>query len=118
MVGAYILVSITIWIVARFSPREWREIELCDDCLLERFSYICDGQDECSTLHSNDGSSGFGSQAIQQEIVDDDDEHMHHHFENECILDVLQNDFTIGNSFWFAIGSLMQQGSDLNLKVF
>ena len=27
---------------------------------------------------------------------------------------VVQNDFTLANSFWFAVGTLMQQGSDLN----
>lgn len=32
-------------------------------------------------------------------------------------LEMLENDFTIANSFWFAIGTLMQQGSDLNPKV-
>ncbi|XP_072394933.1 glutamate receptor ionotropic, kainate 2 [Diabrotica undecimpunctata] len=62
MVAGYVLVSLTIWIAARVSPKEWREIEPCED------------------------------------------------------LDVLENGFTLGNSFWFAIGSLMQQGSDLNPK--
>ncbi|XP_050513026.1 glutamate receptor ionotropic, kainate 2-like [Diabrotica virgifera virgifera] len=64
MVVGYVLVSLTIWIAARVSPKEWREIEPC---------------------HNN-------------------------------YLDVLENGFTLGNSFWFAIGSLMQQGSDLNPK--
>ena len=27
---------------------------------------------------------------------------------------IVQNDFTLANSFWFAVGTLMQQGSDLN----
>lgn len=27
------------------------------------------------------------------------------------------NDFSLANSFWFAVGTLMQQGSDLNPKV-
>ena len=27
---------------------------------------------------------------------------------------VVQNDFTLANSFWFTVGTLMQQGSDLN----
>lgn len=106
--------------MARFSPREWREIELCDDCLFEKFSNNCDGHDEYSPLGPDDGSSGFGSQAIhhhEEDLLEDhDDQQPHYH--SECILDVLQNDFTIGNSFWFAIGSLMQQGSDLDLKVF
>jgi len=60
---AYILVSLTIWIVARFSPHEWANPHPCVD-------------------------TGF----------------------------VVQNDFTLANSFWFAVGTLMQQGSDLNPK--
>lgn len=55
---AYILVSITIWIVARFSPYEWASPNPCE---------------ETADL-------------------------------------VFQNDFTLPNSFWFAIGTLMQQG--------
>ena len=27
------------------------------------------------------------------------------------------NEFSLGNSFWFTVGTLMQQGSDLNPKV-
>ena len=54
---AYVLVSITIWIVARFSPYEWAHPHPCVDTGL-----------------------------------------------------VFQNDFTLPNSFWFAIGTLMQQG--------
>lgn len=55
---AYVLVSITIWIVARFSPYEWASPDPCED------------------------TAGL----------------------------VFQNDFTLPNSFWFAIGTLMQQG--------
>ena len=55
---AYVLVSITIWIVARFSPYEWAYPHPCED------------------------TGGL----------------------------VYQNDFTLPNSFWFAIGTLMQQG--------
>lgn len=38
------------------------------------------------------------------------------HHETELMS--IDNDFTLTNSFWFAIGTLMQQGSDLNPKVF
>lgn len=31
--------------------------------------------------------------------------------------DTVSNQFSFGNSFWFTIGTLMQQGSDLNPKV-
>uniref|UniRef100_A0AAR5PP96 Glutamate receptor ionotropic, kainate 2-like n=1 Tax=Dendroctonus ponderosae TaxID=77166 RepID=A0AAR5PP96_DENPD len=61
--SAYVLVSITIFVVARFSPYEWQSPHPCD-------------------------------------------------FENEQ----LKNQFTLANSFWFTIGTLMQQGSDLNPK--
>ncbi|XP_059470886.1 glutamate receptor ionotropic, kainate 2 isoform X8 [Neocloeon triangulifer] len=68
MLGAYVLVSLTIWVVARFSPYEWRVPEPC--CL------------------------GV--------------------LEPEAEPEVYENDFTLSNSFWFTIGTLMQQGSDLN----
>ncbi|XP_065350068.1 glutamate receptor ionotropic, kainate 2 isoform X2 [Cloeon dipterum] len=68
MLGAYVLVSLTIWVVARFSPYEWRIPEPC--CL----------------------------NALEQESEPE----------------VYENDFTLSNSFWFTIGTLMQQGSDLN----
>ena len=55
---AYVLVSITIWIVARFSPYEWAHPDPCED-----------------------------TQGL-----------------------IYQNEFTLPNSFWFAIGTLMQQG--------
>lgn len=62
--SAYVLVSITMFIVARFSPYEWQNPHPCE-------------------------------------------------IENETI----ENQFSMPNSFWFTIGTLMQQGSDLNPKV-
>jgi hypothetical protein len=38
-----------------------------------------------------------------------------HHNATELIC--LKNDFTLKNSFWFTLGTLLQQGSDLNPKV-
>lgn len=64
VLSAYILVSITMFVVARFSPYEWHNPHPCD---------------------------------IENEIV--------------------ENQFSFANSFWFTIGTLMQQGSDLNPKV-
>ncbi|XP_068900422.1 glutamate receptor ionotropic, kainate 2-like isoform X3 [Tenebrio molitor] len=61
--SAYVLVSITMFVVARFSPYEWHNPHPCD-------------------------------------------------FENELV----ENQFSLANSFWFTIGTLMQQGSDLNPK--
>lgn len=64
VLAAYVLVSITMFIVARFSPYEWHNPHPCD-------------------------------------------------LEN----DLIENQFSLANSFWFTIGTLMQQGSDLNPKV-
>ncbi|XP_071541831.1 glutamate receptor ionotropic, kainate 2-like isoform X8 [Panulirus ornatus] len=63
VLAAYVLVSITMFIVARFSPYEWYNPHPCAQ-------------------------------------------------EN----DIVENQFSLSNSFWFTIGTLMQQGSDLNPK--
>jgi hypothetical protein len=83
--GAYVIVSLTIWVVARFSPYEWSEPNTCDageggECTCSPPSTVSDSQAATALL-------------------------------------VIENDFTLGNSFWFTIGTLMQQGSDLNPKV-
>ncbi|XP_037925932.1 glutamate receptor ionotropic, kainate 2 isoform X1 [Hermetia illucens] len=63
VLAAYVLVSITMYTVARFSPYEWHNPHPCN-----------------------------------------------------TESDITENQFTIANSFWFTIGTLMQQGSDLNPK--
>ncbi|GLV33810.1 uncharacterized protein CBL_11303 [Carabus blaptoides fortunei] len=63
VLAAYMLVSLTMFVVARFSPYEWHNPHPCD-------------------------------------------------MENEMV----ENQFSLANSFWFTIGTLMQQGSDLNPK--
>lgn len=113
MLGSYVLVSITMWIVARFSPLEWKEPELCDECLLEAFDVQCkEPSCECSSF-------GVNSDVVSDKrCVCCDDDFSGKPFLNESpILEVRENDFTAGNSFWFGIGTLMQQGSDLNPKV-
>ncbi|XP_023709948.1 glutamate receptor ionotropic, kainate 2 isoform X5 [Cryptotermes secundus] len=64
VLAAYVLVSITMFVVARFSPYEWHNPHPCD---------------------------------VDNHLV--------------------ENQFSLANSFWFTIGTLMQQGSDLNPKV-
>lgn len=83
MVAAYVVVSFTIWLVARFSPKEWT-LSPCS----------CSGS------------------AHAEPFDDKETPLLRYTYEH-----VLQNDFTLGNAFWFTIGSLMQQGSDLNPKV-
>lgn len=61
VIAAYLVVSFTIFILARFSPYEWYNPHPCN-------------QDT----------------------------------------DTVMNSFTLSNSFWFTVGTLMQQGSDIN----
>ncbi|XP_076356975.1 glutamate receptor ionotropic, kainate 2-like isoform X2 [Tachypleus tridentatus] len=63
VLAAYILVSCTMFIVARFSPYEWKNPH---SCILET--------------------------------------------------DIMENQFSLSNSFWFTIVTLMHQGSDINPK--
>ncbi|CAI6362581.1 unnamed protein product [Macrosiphum euphorbiae] len=67
---AYVVVSVTLYIVAKFSPYEWE-----DQTSGKLFS-----------------SPNLGTNVSQL------------------------NRFTLSNSFWFTIGSLMQQGSDISPK--
>lgn len=62
---AYACVSLTMFLVSRFSPYEWGNTHPC----------------------------GAGEAGL------------------------IRNQFSLGNSFWFTVGTLMQQGSDLNPKV-
>lgn len=65
---AYVVVSVTLYVVARFSPYEWED--------------------------------GKTFSVPDQETIPSN-----------------LNRFTLSNSFWFTIGSLMQQGSDISPKV-
>ncbi|GLG95609.1 Glutamate receptor 1 [Gryllus bimaculatus] len=79
ILAVYILVSLTTWTVARFSPYEWRSPA----------SWQVSEQQQ--------------QQLLQAPCCSDD-----------CSASSLfvENDFTLSNSFWFAISTLMQQGSD------
>ncbi|XP_025205516.1 glutamate receptor ionotropic, kainate 2 isoform X1 [Melanaphis sacchari] len=67
---AYIVVSVTLYVVAKFSPYEWED--------------------------QNSGKL-FSSPILETNMPQ-------------------LNRFTLSNSFWFTIGSLMQQGSDISPK--
>lgn len=64
VLAAYLLVSFTLFVMARFSPYEWNNpMPLHQDC------------------------------------------------------DILENQFSVSNSFWFITGTFLRQGSGLNPKV-
>ncbi|KAK0079180.1 hypothetical protein PV326_008895, partial [Microctonus aethiopoides] len=128
MLGAYAMVSITMWIVARLSPYEWVEPAPCPSCKCP-LQYNEWGVQPCrvtqcafrvTTLHevvaSNYCAYPFrttwrgphfnqGSHVSALEPESDD-----------IPLPRTVNEFNLANSFWFAVGTLMQQGSDLNPK--
>lgn len=107
MLGAYVLVSLTIWVVARFSPYEWCYPAPCghDHHDLEDYDH--------SHGHVHTHDLVYNHVHTHDHDHDDDDPYSPH----IASLLVVENDFTLANSFWFAIGTLMQQGSDLNPKV-
>lgn len=74
VLAAYILVSLTMFVVARFSPNEWRLSHPCIAAMDPHYS--ADGDDN----------------------------------------NKLENQFSMANSFWFTIVTLMHQGCDLNPK--
>ncbi|XP_074101156.1 glutamate receptor IB isoform X2 [Cotesia typhae] len=85
VIFSYIGVSIVLFIVSRFSPYEWRLIQLSS---------------------GGDPSLGRGDPSLQ---------HPHQnqtslHSPNPC----MANDFSILNSMWFSLGAFMQQGCDIS----
>ena len=64
VMAAYVLVSFTMFVMARFSPYEWNNPHPCN---------------------------------IESDVV--------------------ENQFSVSNSFWFITGTLLRQGSGLNPKV-
>lgn len=152
--AAYVLVSLTLWLVARFSPFEWHPTGLQASCIAygrlrqssappppatatptvaaavvfaaaasrrrrpdayeqqqqlvrETLFRLLDASDRHNdepdvAADGDDGDDGVGGDADA--------------FDNAELI-CIENNFTLNNSFWFAIGTLMQQGSDLNPKV-
>lgn len=100
IVLAYVLVSLSMWVVARFTPYEWHDgVGACPDC---------------NRMPSHSHHNPYGSP----------DQHLNQlsslglsGLNGDSLLGV-SNNFSLGNSFWFTIGTLMQQGSDLNPKVY
>ncbi|XP_016944006.2 glutamate receptor ionotropic, kainate 2 isoform X1 [Drosophila suzukii] len=136
----YVFVSICIWIVARLSPIEWVNSKppcsmACDHILREIQKENCyDEQLELThkkRLSEHDEEVYLNSAhkiSKPNDYVERDDTLCGHGtlplpLSNEADEDVpdentvdlvrIQNNFTLKNSFWFAIGALMQQGSDL-----
>jgi ionotropic kainate glutamate receptor 2 len=114
---AYVLVSLSMWVVARFTPYEWHD-NVNGSGLGSRCHHC---------HHYLSGSISGGINQIMQQQQQQQNHH-HHQQQHQLNHDALfssdqpvlasSNDFSLANSFWFTIGTLMQQGSDLNPKVF
>ncbi|XP_057333872.1 glutamate receptor 1-like isoform X2 [Microplitis mediator] len=86
VIFSYIGVSIVLFIVSRFSPYEWRLIQLNsggDPSLM--------GRGDPNLQHPHPTQTSLHSQ-------------------NPC----MANDFSILNSMWFSLGAFMQQGCDIS----
>lgn len=181
---AYMFVSLTMWIVARFSPFEWEiatstkvkrvsrrvreyfvddcecdhdtaaERQCCEDDIIEEFDQNCDhcaseyfhnyhssyaadfhscteADDDCATDGDDERSIDEALLSCRQELqpltksnneinqIDYDDGHFFDECTNESEIELttFHNNFTLINSFWYTIGTLMA-GSDLHPKVF
>ncbi|XP_037716050.1 glutamate receptor ionotropic, kainate 2 isoform X3 [Drosophila subpulchrella] len=136
----YVFVSICIWIVARLSPIEWVNSKppcsmACDHILREIQKENCydeqleltqkkrlsehDEEVYLNSAHKISKPNEFverddtlcGRGTLPLPLSNEADEDVPD--ENTVDLVRIQNNFTLKNSFWFAIGALMQQGSDL-----
>ena len=106
---AYVLVSLSMWVVARFTPYEWHD-NVNGSGLGSRCHHC---------QHHLTGSIGGINQILQLQQQQQQQQLNHDvFFNNEHPVLASSNDFSLANSFWFTIGTLMQQGSDLNPKVF
>ncbi|KQS21444.1 uncharacterized protein Dere_GG16408, isoform B [Drosophila erecta] len=135
----YIFVSISIWIVARLSPIEWVNSKppcsmACDHILREiqkvngfdeqlelinkqkmsnndeiYLSTYCKIKNSTNYVEYDDTTCDHGTLPLPlpNDVNEEDSD------DNTVDLVRIQNNFTLKNSFWFAIGALMQQGSDL-----
>lgn len=124
ILGAYILVSLTMWVVAKFSPYEWIEHHQCphtfqsSDINLHEFEEFPeqnfhDDPVACNHNHFNDNFS----EIFELNSEPDFEEYVCEDASNSVEFKWTENDFDLCNSFWFSIGSLMQQENDRTLKV-
>ncbi|KAH0568165.1 hypothetical protein KQX54_019208 [Cotesia glomerata] len=110
MLGAYVVVSMSIWIVARLSPYEWVEPPPCPSCKcpLQVGSRQSVLQVIIIIIYFAPFGGGHDDQGSHVSALEPDSD--------DIPLPRTVNDFSLSNSFWFTVGSLMQQGSDLNPK--
>ena len=122
---AYVLVSLSMWVVARFTPYEWHHADgdqhRCH-CNLHLHHPLHDDQLQQQQYHQQQQISICPATTPSipcDSVIYHHDHQQYNQGEQEPMVTLARsNDFSLANSFWFTIGTLMQQGSDLNPKVF
>lgn len=80
-------------------------------CCNEHINNLKLNDEHTANNHNNAATVDY---FIKPTVLQDDDENDD---DDPLELVSVQNDFTLKNSFWFAIGALMQQGADLYPRV-
>ncbi|KAL7076498.1 hypothetical protein ACQ4LE_004351 [Meloidogyne hapla] len=98
---AYIGVASTMWLLAKCSPYEWYD----DVCKI----------DERRKCWRRDGSRRHDPQVVQSKVASKSAEQPtpNNNIFDKFLRQQRKNQFSLLNSLWFAVGSLMQQGSDV-----
>lgn len=116
----YILVSFCIWIVARLSPVEWVSSKTtCSTACVHKIQEIrkTNHLQEELELKSFPNEFQFQETKCIDDFADQTEKNDGNESDDTVELVSVNNEFTLKNSFWFAIGALMQQGADLYPRV-
>lgn len=108
---AYVLVSLCMWVVARFTPYEWHEVGGPGRC------HHCHQLMNANNHHNNGVNHHHQVADVMMMMIANEPHHPGTGPVQPSTNGSIVNDFSLANSFWFTIGTLMQQGSDLNPKV-
>uniref|UniRef100_A0A1I8BPI3 Lig_chan-Glu_bd domain-containing protein n=1 Tax=Meloidogyne hapla TaxID=6305 RepID=A0A1I8BPI3_MELHA len=105
---AYIGVASTMWLLAKCSPYEWQE--LYDD--------VCK-IDERRKCWRRDGSRRHDPQVVQSKVASKSAEQPtpNNNIFDKFLRQQRKNQFSLLNSLWFAVGSLMQQVERMSTPV-
>ncbi|KYQ56876.1 Glutamate receptor, ionotropic kainate 2, partial [Trachymyrmex zeteki] len=127
VLAAYMLVSFTLFVMARFSPYEWNNPHPClaeSDVVENQFTVSNSFWFITGTfLRQGSGLNpkglllpfSFVYSPIAPLVTDSHVSALDPDSDDIPLLRTV-NEFSLANSFWFTVGTLMQQGSDLNPK--
>lgn len=100
VIFSYVGVSIVLFIVSRFSPYEWRLIQISKDGHHHHHDPNTNQLQSQNRITSGGGGGGSSSGSSNSGTGE--------------TTTTIVNEFSILNSFWFALGAIMQQGCDIS----